>query len=70
MADASMIEQSHAGVIGRFQATIRELATGFAKYRLYRRTLAELQGLSGRELADLGLNRTEIRRVAYFAAYQ
>ena len=29
----------------------------------------ELQGLSNRELADLGLSRSEIRRVAYHAAY-
>ncbi|MDF1715953.1 MAG: DUF1127 domain-containing protein [Sulfitobacter sp.] len=39
-----------------------------AKYRLYRSTYAELSALSNRELADLGLHRSELRRVALEAA--
>jgi uncharacterized protein YjiS (DUF1127 family) len=38
-------------------------------YRLYRRTLAELENLSDRELRDLGLSRLSIRDVAYDSVY-
>ena len=46
------------------------LLVKFVRYRLYRQTVNELTALSGRELADLGLNRSEIKRVAYQAAYE
>lgn len=41
----------------------------FARYRAYRNTLNELQSLSSRELADLGLSRACVRDVAREAAY-
>lgn len=41
----------------------------FADYRLYRQTLSELDGLSNRELRDLGLSRLSIRQVAYDSVY-
>lgn len=37
--------------------------------RVYRQTFAELDALSDRELADLGLHRSLIRAVAKDAAY-
>ncbi|MGX0877122.1 uncharacterized protein YjiS (DUF1127 family) [Roseovarius sp. MBR-154] len=40
-----------------------------AAYRTYRRTIRELQELSARELTDLGLHRSEIKRVAQDAVY-
>ncbi len=45
------------------------LAERFGKYRLYRRTLDELASLSERELADLGIHRSQIREIATQAAY-
>ncbi|KIC47013.1 MAG: DUF1127 domain-containing protein [Ruegeria sp.] len=42
----------------------------FARYRMYRRTVAELSALSNRELADLGLHRSMIRRLAMQAAQE
>ncbi len=42
--------------------------TRFVRYRVYRRTVNELSELSNRELADLGLHRSMIRRVAMQAA--
>lgn len=45
------------------------LAARYAKYTIYRNTLAELQSLSSRELADLGLSRSNIKSVAYEATY-
>ena len=41
----------------------------FAQYRVYRETLNELNALSARDLADLGLNRSLVKRTAYEAAY-
>ena len=52
---------------------LSEIFSGFAEayaaWRVYRRTLAELQELSVRELDDLGLNRGNIQAAAYEAAY-
>jgi uncharacterized protein YjiS (DUF1127 family) len=43
--------------------------TAIAQYRSYRQTLTELQSLSNRELADLGLSRFSLPDVARTAAY-
>lgn len=40
------------------------LINDFQNWRRYRRTLHELQGLNDRELADLGIGRGDLRRVA------
>ncbi|MEM7723266.1 MAG: DUF1127 domain-containing protein [Pseudomonadota bacterium] len=45
------------------------LGEAYTQWRVYRRTLAELQDLSDRELDDLGLNRATLRSAAYVAAY-
>jgi uncharacterized protein YjiS (DUF1127 family) len=47
----------------------KQAAEAFAAWRLYRRTLDELRELSNRELADLGLNRSMLRRAAFEAVY-
>jgi uncharacterized protein YjiS (DUF1127 family) len=57
-------------------ATLTERTSGFAQrlrkswqeYRVYRQTLDELSALSDRELMDLGMSRSEIRRVSLEAA--
>ena len=36
------------------------LVEGWREYRRYQRTLAELDGLTDRDLADIGLSRSEI----------
>ena len=46
-----------------------DLAGRWARYKVYRNTLAELEALSDRELADLALSRLVLRSVAYEAAY-
>lgn len=45
------------------------LTQRYAQYKTYRRTLEELQSLSDRELADLGVSRHSVRAIAYKAAY-
>lgn len=69
MADITTNTPVQAGPSNRIQAAFKFLATRFAQHRVYRETMNELQGLSSRELADLGLHRSEVRRVAYHAAY-
>jgi uncharacterized protein YjiS (DUF1127 family) len=40
------------------------LKTRYARWQRYNRTVAELGSLSNRDLADLGINRADIQRVA------
>lgn len=58
------------GVMTRISALITDYRANAARRKIYRETLRELNALSARDLADLGLNRSEIRRVAYQAAYE
>jgi len=46
--------------------TLREK---MANRAIYRATVAELNTLSARDLADLGIHRSSIRSIAYEAAY-
>ncbi|EPX81223.1 DUF1127 domain-containing protein [Litoreibacter arenae] len=57
-------------LIERLVAFKNDLAERHAKYRVYRTTLNELQTLSDRELADLGLSPSNVKSVAYEAAYK
>ncbi len=47
---------------------VNNLYTRFRRWRRYRDTVRELQGLSGRELNDLGIQRGDIARLAREAA--
>jgi uncharacterized protein YjiS (DUF1127 family) len=47
----------------------KQAAEAYSAWRLYRRTLNELQGLSVREMDDLGLNRSMLRQAAFEAVY-
>ncbi len=49
---------------GGLTSLIETAKTRFARYRLYRQTVNELSALSNRELADLGMHRSMIRRIA------
>ena len=55
-----------AAAFARFSADRRAKRTLRAKYR---RTLAELQGTSNRDLADLGIARSEIPDLVHRAVY-
>jgi len=47
-----------------------QFSEAFTAWRVYRRTVAELQQLTTRELSDLGIfSRSMIRRIAIEAAY-
>ena len=61
---------THSGLVARFNAALVGLRARAARRRIYKETFRELSSLSNRELSDLGLGRSEIRRVAYQAAYE
>ncbi|MEM7296062.1 MAG: DUF1127 domain-containing protein, partial [Pseudomonadota bacterium] len=62
-----------APVLGSLRDHLRNLlgstAARYAQWRNFRTTLAELDALGERELSDLGLSRSDCRRIAYRAAY-
>lgn len=58
-----------AGLRDRLSARLNGLRADYAKWRVYRNTIAELAALSNRDLADLGLSRSMISSVAHEAAY-
>ncbi|MDW4497440.1 DUF1127 domain-containing protein [Sulfitobacter sp. D35] len=61
---SSLLERAFA-----YSATFFEAAAERqAKRRVYRATFNELHALSNRELADLGLHRSQLRQVALEAA--
>lgn len=45
-------------------AFVDALVARISRYAMYRRTMNELSALNDRELADLGLNRSQLSRVA------
>ena len=59
-----------AGVAGNAPSGFfARLSAAVANYRLYRKTIDELQSLTDRELWDLGLSRGSIRDVARESVY-
>lgn len=62
---------SNTGSFGQGLSGLRTtLAERFAQYRSYRTTLDELGMLTDRELADMGMHRSDIREIAFEAAYK
>ncbi|WP_108483434.1 DUF1127 domain-containing protein [Oceaniglobus ichthyenteri] len=57
-------------IFARLSAFFANASDRMEQYRVYRRTMDELQGLSDRELTDLGLNRTMLASIAHEAAYK
>ncbi|PCH92741.1 MAG: hypothetical protein COB84_10235 [Rhodobacteraceae bacterium] len=48
----------------RIVAKAQELLATFATYREYRKTMSELNALSDRSLADIGIHRSGIKGLA------
>ncbi|MEZ5912943.1 MAG: DUF1127 domain-containing protein [Paracoccaceae bacterium] len=66
VTDIRSIEHSILSRLAGFVATLRE---NRERRKLYNQTVRELSNLTNRELADLGLHRAMISRVAYEAAF-
>lgn len=56
-------------IFARIGAGFEALATRYKQYRMYRDTFDGLNALTSRELADLGLHRSELHKVAMESAY-
>ncbi len=57
-------------IIEACELKLQSIITKFNNYRLYSRTISELNALTARELTDLGLSRSMIRSAAYSAVYK
>lgn len=69
MAYVTSSRAASYGIADRAVQLIKSVREAFERRRTYRRTLAELRSLSNRDLADLGIHRSMITRVALEAAY-
>lgn len=69
MAYASGIHGGAAGLSERIGDLAGALRDRWRRFRLFRETLRELNALSDRDLADLGIHRSQIGAVAHEAAY-
>ncbi|HKL65636.1 MAG TPA: DUF1127 domain-containing protein [Roseovarius sp.] len=58
-----------SAVWGELRAAVGAAMQHVMAWMAYRRTVRELSDLSNRDLADLGLHRSEIRRVARDSVY-
>ena len=69
MAYLNATRMRRPGLVDRLAALVAGTKDSWRRYSLYRQTLRELNALSARELADLGLNRSTLTSVALEAAY-
>ncbi len=69
MAFANNPNHASHGLHTDFSAAVYTAMQSVSNYRAYRRTVSELSKLGRTELADLGLHRSEIRRVATEVVY-
>ena len=56
------------GLKSRYLRILDSLSERTARRKVYRKTVADLQGLSDRDLADFGFHRSEIPQIARKAA--
>jgi uncharacterized protein YjiS (DUF1127 family) len=68
MTEATYVRSQDAGLVARVEALLVAGAQVLRRRRIYSRTQAELSALTDRELADLGISRFDIARVAREAA--
>lgn len=57
------------GISDRLSSLIETTKTRLARRAIYRQTVRELNALSAQDLADLGIQRSMIARLAHEAAY-
>lgn len=69
MAHTSEFRAVGFSIAPRIAAFRASFTKSVEQYKTYRRTLTELESLTSRELADIGLNRHALRDIAYESAY-
>ena len=66
---AFLTETHNTPISVRFSSAATSLVKDIKNYRMYRKTIAELENLTYRELDDLGINRSGIKASAKEAVY-
>lgn len=69
MAYVNSTTISRRGFFDRFSGVKDSVLTAIRQRRIYERTVAELNGLTDRELNDLGISRFSIPELARESAY-
>jgi uncharacterized protein YjiS (DUF1127 family) len=69
MAYVNTSRVARKGLVDRLVALKDDVSTALQQRRVYARTVAELNALTERELADLGISRLSIPAIAHEAAY-
>lgn len=69
MAFVNSTSTNYGNVADRLVGFVKGIRLGLERRSVYNRTVRELRALTTRELADLGLTREMITRVALEAAY-
>lgn len=69
MAYVNTTRIARKGLLGRIAVFKDGVVTAIQQRRVYTRTVAELNALTDRELADLGISRLSIAEIAHEAAY-
>ncbi len=69
MNDTHALRGTNPGLMNRMRTEFSRVRENAAKRRLFRETLNELQGLTPRELDDMGIAPGQLRDVAWTATY-
>ncbi|MCG7494725.1 DUF1127 domain-containing protein [Thalassobius sp. Cn5-15] len=70
MAHAATDRSHSFDIADRFAVLIQDLRDRLARRKVYRKTISEMSVLSNRDLADLGYHRSQLRSIAWEAAYR
>ena len=70
MAFIDGIQRFESTLVARMRAAFEDAQRQHKLRQTYRRTYDELNTLTERELNDLGLSRSDIKRVAHEAVYE
>jgi uncharacterized protein YjiS (DUF1127 family) len=69
MAYVNTSRAASFGLADRFAAALQSVKAAMSRRAIYTQTVRELNALSPRELADLGIARSQIGEIAHEAAY-
>ena len=69
MAYVNSTRAASGSIAERLAATAKSVGTALARRRMYKQTYRELNGLTERELSDLGIHRSMIAKISADAAY-
>ncbi len=68
MAVFEVVSPSRVAFMAAISARVEMLRVRYGQYKVYRRTLSELEMLDARDLRDLGIGSGDIQRLAREAA--